>query len=150
MSAPCIISALRSDIRYEHIITFHDDVIKWEHFSSYWSFVRWNHRSPVDSTQKDQWRTALMFSLICAWTKGLAKNRDAGDLKRHRAHYDLIVIPNKKFSLLWVKVCLILWNLIASLPTRLSGSKCCSISTYWRRNKMEAMSQTTFSNFGMS
>ena len=31
----------------------------------------------------------LMFCLICAWTNSWAKNRDAGDLKRHRAHYDL-------------------------------------------------------------
>ena len=32
-----------------------------------------------------------MFSLICAWTESWANNGDAGDLRRHRAHYDVIV-----------------------------------------------------------
>ena len=36
----------------------------------------------------DQWRGVLMFSLICTWTNGWANNQDAGDLRRHRAHYD--------------------------------------------------------------
>ena len=36
-------------------------------------------------THKGQWRRALMFSLICAWTNGWANHRDAGDLRRHRA-----------------------------------------------------------------
>ena len=31
---------------------------------------------------------AALFSLICAWTNGWVNNRDAGDLRRHRAHYD--------------------------------------------------------------
>ena len=39
-----------------------------------------------------QWRRALVFSLICAWTNGRANNRDAGDLTRHRAHYDVTVM----------------------------------------------------------
>ena len=38
-------------------------------------------------------RGALMFSLICAWINGWVKSRDAGDLRRHRAHYDVIVMP---------------------------------------------------------
>ena len=33
-----------------------------------------------------------MFSLICAWTNGRVNNRDAGDLRRHRAHYDVTVM----------------------------------------------------------
>ena len=41
---------------------------------------------------KGQWRRALMFSLICAWTKGCANNRDTGDLRRHRTHYDVIIM----------------------------------------------------------
>ena len=56
-----------------------DDVIKWKHFSRYWPFVRGIHRSPVNSPHKGQWRGALMFSLICAWTNGWANNREAGD-----------------------------------------------------------------------
>ena len=49
------------------------------------------HRSPVNSPHKGQWRGALMFSMICAWTNGWANHRDVGDLRRHHAHYDVIV-----------------------------------------------------------
>ena len=38
-----------------------------------------------------QWRRALMFSWICAWTNGQVNNRDADNLRRHRAHYDVTV-----------------------------------------------------------
>ena len=41
---------------------------------------------------KGQWRGALIFSLICAWTNEWVNNRDAGDLRRHRAHYDVTVM----------------------------------------------------------
>ena len=71
--------------------TWHD-VIKWKHFSRYWSFVRGIYRSPVNTPQKGQWRGALMFSLICAWINGWANNREAGDLRRHRAHHDVTVM----------------------------------------------------------
>ena len=70
----------------------HDDVIKWKHFPRYWPFVQGIHRSPVNSPHKGQWRGASMFSLICVWTNSWANNEDAGDLRRHRAHYDVIVI----------------------------------------------------------
>ena len=70
----------------------HDDVIKWKHFPRHWPFVRGIHRSPVNSPHKGQWRGALMFYLICAWTNSWANNREAGDLGRHRAHYDVIVM----------------------------------------------------------
>ena len=46
-----------------------DDIVKWKHFPRYWSFVRGIHRSPVDSPNKGQWRGALVFSSIWAWTK---------------------------------------------------------------------------------
>ena len=48
--------------------------------------------SSVDSPHKGQWHRALMFSLFCSWTNGWANNRDAGDLRCHRAHYDAIVM----------------------------------------------------------
>ena len=70
----------------------HDDVIKWKHFLSYWPFVQGIHRSPVIPPHKGQWRGALMFSLICAWTNGWVNNRDAGDRRRHRGHNDVIVM----------------------------------------------------------
>ena len=56
----------------------HDDVIKWKHFLRNCPSVRGIHRSPVNSPHKGQWRGALMFSLICAWTNGWANNEEAG------------------------------------------------------------------------
>ena len=56
----------------------HDDLIKWKH---YW---------PVNSPHKGQWRGALMFSLICNRPNDWVNSREAGDLGRHRAHYDVI------------------------------------------------------------
>ena len=70
----------------------YDDVIKWKHFPRYWSYVQGIHRSPVNSPHKGQWHGALMFSLICACINGWVNNREAGDLRRHRAHYDVIVM----------------------------------------------------------
>ena len=64
---------------------YHDDVMKWKHFPRYWPFLRGIHRWPVNSLHKDQWRGALMCSLICAWINGLANNREADDLRRCRA-----------------------------------------------------------------
>ena len=74
----------------------HDDVIKWKHFPRYWPFVRGIHRSPVNSPHKGQWRGALIFSLICVWINGWVNNRETGDLRRYRAHYDVIVMNFKR------------------------------------------------------
>ena len=46
----------------------------------------------IPLTGKGQWRGDLMFSLICAWTNGWVNNGNAGDLRRHRAHYDVTVM----------------------------------------------------------
>ena len=48
--------------------------------------------SPVNSPHKGQWRGTLVSSLICAWIHGWVNNRKASDLRRHRAHYDIIVM----------------------------------------------------------
>ena len=70
----------------------HDDVMKWMHFPRYWSFVRGIHRSPVNSPHKGQWRGALMFALICTRINGWVNNGEAGDLRRHRVHFDVIIM----------------------------------------------------------
>ena len=67
-----------------------DDVIKWEHFPRYWPFVRGIHRSQVNSPHKGQWCGALVFSLSCVWINTWVNNGEAGDLRRYRAHYDVI------------------------------------------------------------
>ena len=50
--------------------------------------------SPVtgEFPYKGQWRGALIFSLICAWTNDWANNRNGGDLRRYRARYDVTVM----------------------------------------------------------
>ena len=92
-------------------LSWSDDVIKWKHFSRYWPFVRGIHRSPVNSTHKGQWRGALIFSLICAWINGWVNNREAGDLRRHRAHYDVIIMICSVVSDRYTIIYSALWNL---------------------------------------
>ena len=75
-------------------LRIHDDVIQCKHFPRYWPFVLGIHQSPVNSPHKDQWRGALMFSLIYAWINGSVNNREAGYLIRHRAHYDVTLMTN--------------------------------------------------------
>ena len=85
------------------LVQKHDDVIKSKHFPRYWPFVRGIHRSPVNSPYKGQWRDALMFSLICVWINIWTNNREAGDLRRHCAPYDVIVmkIPHLRCIIAW-------------------------------------------------
>ena len=66
----------------------HDDVIKWKHFSSYWPFVRWINRSLVKASDAELW----CFFFICPWINGWVNNSGAGDLRRRRAHCDVIVM----------------------------------------------------------
>ena len=46
------------------------------------------------------------FTLIWAWINAWVNNRKAGDLRRHRAHYDVIVMSHLKiyiFTWLYVR-----------------------------------------------
>ena len=90
----------------------HDDVIKWKHFPCHWPFVWGIHRSKVNSTHKDQWRGALMFSLICIWINGWINNCGAGDLRRNQAHYVVIVMIQCRRLLI---------SFIASVPVHMSS-----------------------------
>ena len=96
----------------------------WRHemktFSALLLFVRGIHRSPVNShhkgqwrgglmfsliyawIHKGQWRGALMFSLICAGINGWVNNREAGNLRRHRAHYDVMVMRFRRLAAPWM------------------------------------------------
>ena len=74
------------------VIHMHDDVIKWKHFPRYWPLCAGNSPVPGDFLAQGQWRGALMLSLICAWINGWVNNREAGDLMRHSAHYNVTVM----------------------------------------------------------
>ena len=86
----------------------HDDVIKWKHFPRYCSFVREIHRWLVNSPHKGQWRDALIFSLICSRTNGWVNNRDAVDLRHHRAHYNVIEMTSPKLFAQSLHSCILL------------------------------------------
>ena len=77
----------------------HHDMSWWRHqietFSALLAIVRGIQRSPGNSPHKGQWRGALMFSLICVKINGWINNREAGDLRRYRAHYDVTVMYDK-------------------------------------------------------
>ena len=49
---------------------------------------RWIPRTQRPATRSFD----ILFSLICAWIKGWVNNRKAGDLRRHRTHYDVTVM----------------------------------------------------------
>ena len=84
-------------------IYHHNDVTKWKHFPHYLTFVRGIHRSAVTSSHKGQWHRASESSLICAWTNDCINNGEAGDLRCHRAYYDVTVMTVLLWSvLLWL------------------------------------------------
>ena len=95
-SVSLLMSTLFNADNAKYCNTLHDDVIKWEHFPRSWHFLWRIHRSPVNSPHKSQWRGAVMFSLTCAWLNGWVNNREAGELRRHRDHYDVIIMRNKE------------------------------------------------------
>ena len=111
-----------------------DDVIKWKHFLRYWPFVRGIHRFPVNSPHQGQWRGALIFSSICVWINGWIKNREAGDLRRYRAHYDATAM-DMLFIMGWLSSS-ILYGVSIYSPT--------SVSKYQRKTSKEELSILEF------
>ena len=67
-----------------------------ETFSALLALCAGNSPVPVNSPHKGQWRGVLMFSLICDLINGWVHNREAGDLRRHRGHYDVMVMISIK------------------------------------------------------
>ena len=97
INVPYPLNLIFSLVKYSNISLVlpwcsHDDVIKWKHFPRYWPFVR-------GTSHKGQWRGALMFTLIWAPINGWVNNCEAGDLRRNRAHYDVIVMICLTFPL---------------------------------------------------
>ena len=70
----------------------------WRHqmetFSALLAICAGNSPVPVNSPHKSQWRGALMFTLICARINGWVNNSEAGDLRRYRTHYDVILMKS--------------------------------------------------------
>ena len=84
-------------------------------------FTWWHHQMETFSTSlalsegnppvtsgfpsQRQWCGALMSSLICSWRNSWAHKPDAGDLRHHRAHYDLTVMEILKTGTPWLTEC---------------------------------------------
>ena len=103
-------------------------------------YVRWRHQmeifsallalcegnSPVAGNFPSQRPVTLMFSLIGAWTYGWAYHWDAGDLRLHRAHYDVFIMK-------WI---LKYWDLnvkvVYGSSTHWSKNTICTSSSVWR------------------
>ena len=106
-----------------------DQMVSWwrhqmETFSALLAICAGNSPVPGEFPHKGQWGGALMFSLICVWTNGWVNNRKAGDLRRYRIHYDVIVMYytiyrlffSKGVSAYWKKY-IVMQSPVALLPT---------------------------------
>ena len=62
------------------------------YFPRYWPFVRGIHRWPVNSPRKGPVTRSFDVFFDLRIEKRLVNNREAGDLRRNRAHYDVIVM----------------------------------------------------------
>ena len=63
-----------------------------ETFSTLLTICAGIHRHRWIPLTKGSGGGALMFSLIYAWINDWVNNREAADLRRHRAHYDITVM----------------------------------------------------------
>ena len=70
-----------------------------ETFSALLALCAGNSPVPVNSPHKCQWRGALMFTLICARINDWVNNREAGDLRRHRGHYDVNIMCRRNVDI---------------------------------------------------
>ena len=61
-----------------------------ETFSAWLAICAGN--SPVTGDFSAQRPVTRSFDVFCVWINGLVNNCEAGDLRRYRAHYDVIVI----------------------------------------------------------
>ena len=67
-----------------------------ENISALLSLCVGNSPVTMNCPHKGKWPGALMFSLNCAWINGWVNNLESGDLRRHRAQYDVIVMMDNR------------------------------------------------------
>ena len=69
-------------------------------------------RLPFNSPHKGHWRGCFVFSLISnirAWTNGWVNNRDAGNLRPHRVHYEVNVMGWNASWRMFKKIYTLFW-----------------------------------------
>ena len=95
-NAICHVLSQIIERKERHTIQTQQFVTWWrrqiETFSALLALCAGNSPVQVNSPHKRQWRGALMFSLIYAWINDWVNNREAGDLRRYRGHYDVNVM----------------------------------------------------------
>ena len=69
---------------------YHDDVM--ETFSALLAICTGNSPVPGEFPAQRPVTRSFHVILICAWINRWVNNREAGDLRRYRAHYDVIVM----------------------------------------------------------
>ena len=81
----------------------------------------------------------LWFFFICAWINGWVNNREAGDLRRHRAHYDVIVMGVKLFAVTFILISqpMILSGAHIRIATYIHGSKITSKVSFYGCKAMD-------------
>ena len=89
---------------------------------------------------QDHWHGALRFSLICVWINSWINNREAGDLRRYRAHYDVIVMLTRAAFHNPRSFKIRVYSFHVNLKSGLH------LLSHLPLDKMAAISQTTFSN----
>ena len=96
--------------------------------------------------------------LICTWINGWVNNREAGDLRRHNAHYDVtvMVLIDISFIVMSMKlnVCVFPWCCIQadkidkekSTPSCIDGTQTCAVlpptdalARYWRQSYISSL-----------
>ena len=80
-----------------------------------------------------------MFSLICARTNRWVNNGEAGDLRRHRTHYDVIVMRICKYSGWFTCLVKVNYRKIRALRTYNHTFALATRYTWWR-HQMETFS----------
>ena len=136
-----------------------------------WDIITYPFPNFNGACRNTWWRSrgALIFSLICIWINSWVNNREAGDLRRHRAHHDVVVmipvltpsnygislvmqIPSdfldmQNITLQKSQPCvrMIHCQLSKLLITQKRSVQLSPLSTYQGRDIMAAISQTKFS-----
>ena len=88
----------------------------WRHqmesFSALLAFCAGNSSVPGEfPSQRPVTRSFDVFFDLC-WMNAWVNNREAGDLRRHRVHYDVIVMKTVRCILFWLPLCLVFYLVI--------------------------------------
>ena len=147
--------------QYLHFIIYSQRPLHFFRMMSSYSNTWWRHQMETFSMLlaicADRWiphakasdSEFLVFTLICARINGWVNNREAGDLRRNRAHYDVIVIGSVQRAtynqMSWYQInsryqqstCLLIWNYIATWITTTGD-------VYWPSRRRECLFNSLF------